>query len=167
MATSFITYTPHGVAESSALLGTEGGAHVLNFKAPANIDNGNFVAYNGFEEGDVWKATYPSTSKDLFLILSSPLIYEEYTPRMQEEQFFFNAEDDIIRGYHLQKYDRFALSAAAFASGATPAVDSYLTFSGSSYQAGVTTTKPQSGAILRIYDVATNGLFRVVVEDIA
>lgn len=165
MAESFISYQRHGVAESSALLGTEGGAHVLNVKIPANMDNGSFLSYKGFVAGDVWEVDEPDAAKPVFLLLTSPLIYSEYTPRMQEESNFYNAKDDIGRAYHLQRFDRFALSEEAFAQGATPAVGSYLTFSAGSYKAGLTTTKPNSGFVAKIYDQATNGNWRVIVEE--
>jgi len=166
MATNFYNRVAHGVAESSALLGTEGGSHVLNFKAPADLDNGSFVSLSSFDAGDVWNCTYPDADKAVFLILSSPLIYEESERWMQEESNFYNKAADIVRGYHLAQFDRFALSDEAFAANATPAVGSYLTFPASSYKAGVTTTKPQSGFCARVYDQASNGLWRIIVEEV-
>lgn len=165
MAENFISYTKHGCAESSALLGTEGGAHVLNFKAPAAIDNGSFISYDGFEAGDVWKAGYPDASKSVFLVLTSPLIYSDFLPKMQEESNFYNAADDPMRCYHLKRFDRFALSDEAFDASATPAIGSYLTFSSGSYKAGVSTTEPSTGFKAKIYDQATNGNWRIIVED--
>lgn len=165
MATNFYNRTLHGVAESSALLGTEGGSHVLNFKAPVDLDNGSFLSYSGFDAGDVWTADYPDADKAVFLVLTSPLIYEEAERWMQEENNFFNKKDDIIRCYHLAQFDRFAISKEAFEAGATPAVGQYLTFSGSSYKAGVG-AKPASGFAAKIYDIATNGNYRVIVEEV-
>ena len=66
------------------------------------IENGNFrveVTAVGELEG---------------LVLSVPLIYEEYTARMQEEANFFNAKDDLLRVYQLYVGDVFTLSAEGF-----------------------------------------------------
>ena len=48
------------------------------------------------------------------LVLSVPLIYEEYTTRMQEESNFYNAKGDLLRVYQLYVGDVFTLSAEGF-----------------------------------------------------
>ena len=56
------------------------------------------------------------------LVLSVPLIYEEYTTKMQEESNFFNAKGDILRVYELYVGDVFTVSAEAFTTDKAPAV---------------------------------------------
>ena len=165
MATSFITYTKRGVAESSNLLATVAG-HIENVLVEADngIDNGSFISLGDFVSGDVWKAKAPAAGEDIYLVLSVPLIYEDYTSKMQEESNFFNGKGEVARAYQLFKRDKFALSAECFAANAEPAVGKYLTFSG--FKAGVAASAPQSGPVMKIYDVATNGNFRVVVESL-
>lgn len=164
MATNILNYVKHGVAESSDLLASFGGSHLLNGIADVNIDNGSFCTVGDFVEGsgDAWKIEKPATTGELFLVLSSPLIYEDFTQQAQEESNFFNAANEPARLYQLKVRDKFALSKEAFADGAEPAVGKYLTFA--DYKAGVTDTKPESGHVLKIYDIATDGLYRVVVE---
>ena len=164
MAASFITYTDHGVAESSALLATNYGDHIMHLKAMDDIDNGSFVAVGDFVAGDVWKAKKAATTDRVCLVLSVPLIYEEFSPRAQEEANFYNAEGDVMRCYVLDQYDRFALSKDAFKVPTDAAVGKYISVSGSDYKCVVSANAPQAAAFVGfIYDVASNGNFRIIV----
>lgn len=164
MSAHFITYTPHGVAESSALLGTTGGAHIMNLQPQEDLDNGSFVSLGDFVSGDVFKAAKPVATAPVLLVLSSTEIYDEYLPKMQEESNFFNGKDDgPVRAYVLGYGDRFALSKEAFADGQTPAVGKYLKI-GTGYKAEVADAAVEGQKfVAKIYDVAANGNFRVIV----
>ena len=52
--------------------------------------------------------------KTPYLVLSVPLIYEQFNSRIQEESNFYNASGDIVRAYELHVGDVFALSDEGF-----------------------------------------------------
>lgn len=160
MASSILSYKPlHGVAESSDLLATVGGSHLINGVADVDLDNGSFVGIGEFNEGDSWKVTKPSSTGELYLVLTSPLIYEDFTKEAIEERHFFNKAGEMLRLYQLKVRDKFALSTEAFADGSEIVIGSYLTFD--DYKAGVTTTKPESGHVLKVYDRASLSLIHI------
>ena len=135
MATSFINFdNKHAVAESTNLKATIVG-NIWNIKATDDIDNGcivkrgAYVAPEYYEEAEATEFAGEIIEKaangnyrvlvtaigDLEgLVLSVPLIYEEYTTRMQEESNFYNAKDDLLRVYQLYVGDVFTVSAEAF-----------------------------------------------------
>ena len=135
MATSFINFsTKHAVAESTKLKATIVG-NIWNIKATNDIDNGcivkrgDYVAPEYYAEAAATEFTGKIIEKAANgkfrvevtavgelegLVLSVPLIYEEYTTKMQEESNFFNAKDDIVRAYELRVGDVFTLSAEGF-----------------------------------------------------
>lgn len=143
MATSFINFdTKHAVAESTKLKATQIG-NIWNIKAKANIDNGTIVKKGKYLSPEVYEEDTATafTGKIIEkaanggfrvevtaigagegLVLSVPLIYEEYTTKMQEESNFFNAKDDIMRVYELYVGDVFTISAEGFTTDKTPAV---------------------------------------------
>lgn len=164
MATSILSYTKHGVAESSDLMATVAG-HILNLQAPEDIDNGSFATVGDMVDGEIdeFVAVKPDGTKPVFLILTSPEVYADFTTKAQEESNFYNASGDTMRAYELHANDRFALSAEAFADGAEPAVGKYLDFS-TGWKAGVTDTAPTAGTVAKIYAIAANGNYRVYVE---
>ena len=135
MATSFINFdNKHAVAESTNLKATIVG-NIWNIKATDDIDNGcivkrgDYVAPEYYAEAAATEFTGKIIEKaangnfrvgvtadgDLEgLVLSVPLIYEEYTTRMQEESNFYNAKGDLLRVYQLYVGDVFTLSAEGF-----------------------------------------------------
>lgn len=137
MATSMISYaTKHCVAESTKLLATIGGAHIYNIKVTADVDNGAIVGLGDYQAPEYYaeKAASSTFAGKIIekaangsfrvqvtavgsgdcLLLQVPLIYEEYTTKMQEESNFYNAKDDIVRAYELTVGDVFTLSAEGF-----------------------------------------------------
>jgi len=146
MATSFIDFsTKHAVAESTNLKATIVG-NIWNIKAAANIDNGTIVKRGDYVapeyyaeaaatdfEGEIIEQAPNGNFRVLVtaigelegLVLSVPLIYEDYTTKMQEESNFFNAKDDLLRVYELYVGDVFTVSAEAFTG--TPVVGKTLT----------------------------------------
>ena len=143
MATSFINFdTKHAVAESTMLKATHVG-NIWNIEAVANIDNGTIVKKGDYLRPEVYKEDTATTFAGKIiekaanggfrvevtaigegegLVLSVPLIYEEYTTKMQEESNFYNAKGDIMRVYELYVGDVFTISAEGFTSDKTPAV---------------------------------------------
>ena len=135
MATSFINFdNKHAVAESANLKATIVG-NIWNIKATDNIDNGcivkrgDYVAPEYYAEAAATEFTGKIIEKAANgnfrvevtavgelegLVLSVPLIYEEYTTRMQEESNFYNAKGDLLRVYQLYVGDVFTLSAEGF-----------------------------------------------------
>ena len=134
MATNFINFTKHAVAGSSKLKATVAG-HIYNIVADKNYDNGTLITKGDYVEPETYKAgAAPTnfvgkivdvaangnyyvevvTSGDALLILSDPLIYEDYTSQMQAESNFFNAKGDVMRAYELYAGDIFELSAEGF-----------------------------------------------------
>ena len=135
MATSFINFdNKHAVAESTNLKATIVG-NIWNIKATNDIDNGcivkrgDYVAPEYYTEAAATEFTGKIIEKAANgnfrvevtavgelegLVLSVPLIYEEYTTRMQEESNFYNAKGDLLRVYQLYVGDVFTLSAEGF-----------------------------------------------------
>ena len=135
MATSFIDFsTKHAVAESTKLKATQIG-NIWNIEAKDAIDNGRIVKKGKYLRPEVYQEDTATTFAGKIiekaangayrvevtaigegegLVLSVPLIYEEYTTKMQEESNFFNAKGDILRVYELYVGDVFTLSADGF-----------------------------------------------------
>ena len=135
MATSFINFdNKHAVAESTNLKATIVG-NIWNIKATNDIDNGcivkrgDYVAPEYYAEAVATEFTgkiiekaangnfrveVTAVGEGEGLVLSVPLIYEEYTTRMQEESNFYNAKGDLLRVYQLYVGDVFTLSAEGF-----------------------------------------------------
>lgn len=163
MATGFLNYTKHGVFESSDIKATVCG-HIVNLKAIEDTDNGSFASRGDFVAGDVWKAAKPAAAEPVFLVGTSPLIYEDFVKKMQDESNFYNATGDVMRGYELVANDKFALSAEAFDTGAAPAVGKYLTI-GTTWKAGCAASSPDGQVfVAKIYGIAADGNFLVLVE---
>ncbi len=133
MAVNFMNFTKHAVCESSKLLATTGGKHIYNIKVSQDMDNGTLVARDALvkEDGEVYSMKAAGAEfeakvigqagngnylvevvkpGDAILLLNVPLIYEEYTKKMQAEYNFYNKKDDIVRGYELAAGDIFAIS---------------------------------------------------------
>lgn len=134
MAEKFISYERHGVVEVSALLATNYGAHINNFIADEDIDNGSVVKMGEFVETDYYKAEVPAIGDEVFLIATEPKIYSDYTKKMQEESNFFNGAGELMQGDDMVRHDRFALSVEAFAEDAAPAIGQYVGVDGKGYK---------------------------------
>lgn len=168
MASKFITYeNVHGVCETTLIKATECG-HNYNLEAEEDVDNGSVCVMGEYLRQDVWAADKAAVTDKVILICTAPKIYEEYTPKMQEEQFFYNAAGELMRGYELCETDRFTLSAEAFKGGATLEVGEYVGVDGTGYK--LTTLgkeKPEAntrGFYGMIYAIANNGNYRIIVK---
>ena len=166
MATRLLSYEMHGVCETSDITSVQVG-HLYSLQAQVETDNGSVCALGDYVKGEVWKAAVPAKTDKVILINTSIVIYEDYTKKCQEEARFFNATGDIMRGYELKDTDKFALSLEAFADEADPAVGKYVVVDGTGYKLTTVDSEPKAseyGFIGYIYDVATNGNFRIIVK---
>lgn len=167
MATNIMkSYENHGIVESAKLKSTICG-HLYSLRAPQNIDNGSVCAIGEYEKGDVWKAAVPKKLDKVTLVATSVVIYEDYTKKCQEEARFYNAKDDVMRCYELVETDEFAISAEAFAEGADPKKDAYVVVDGTGFKLTTVTDAPakaEYGFIGQIFDIATNGHYRISVK---
>lgn len=152
MASSFDKFlkdkAKHAVAGSTKLLATMGGKHIVNIEAAADIDNGAiigkgaFVDWEYYAEGECgafsgvilgqaangnWYVEV-SEAQNAFLVLTVPVIYENYTKGLTDESNFYNAKGDIMRCYELAVNDIFELSAEGFSG--TPVAGSTVSVSG-------------------------------------
>lgn len=165
MASKFINYTKHGVAESTLLKATKVGHH-FNAVSDVDIDNGSVCVLGDYVKSDVFKTKIPTVGDAVHLVLTAPKIYEEYESRMQEESNFYNAAGENMRLYEISKYDRFTLSKEAFANDAVLAVGKYVYVDGTGYKL-TTGEKPAMatyGFVGHIYAIANNGNYRVFVD---
>lgn len=138
MATGFMNFAKHAVAGSSKLKATTCG-HIYNIQAAEDIDNGCIVGKGAYIAPEYYAeaaaGTFSGTildraangnfyvevvsAENALLVLTTPLIYEQFTTRMQEESNFYNAKDDLMRCYELVPGDIFELSEEGFSG--TPA----------------------------------------------
>ena len=166
MASNFITYTKHGVAESTLLKATQVGHHYNLVNESKDIDNGSVCKIGDRLRSDVFKADIPTKGDKIVLILTAPKIYQEYETRMQEESNFYNGKGEVMRAYEIQDTDRFTLSTEAFADDAELAVGKYVFVDGTGYKL-TTGEKPnmtEYGFVGHIYEVAANGNHRSWVD---
>lgn len=166
MAEQFITYTKHGVVETSTLACTHGGAHIYNGVAEVDVDNGSVCKLGDYVEFDYFKAEIPAVEDAVLLVATEPKIYSEYTKKMQEESNFYNGVGELMQLDDMIRYDRFALSAESFETGATLEVGQYVGVTGTGYKLTTlgTDMPTNRGFIGYIYEVAKNGNFRILVK---
>lgn len=165
MAEKFISYTKHGVVETSSLLATHGGRHIFNVVADVDVDNGSVCKLGEFVESDYYKAEVPAVEDAVMLIATEPKIYSEYTKKMQEESNFYNGVGELMQADDMDRLDRFALSEEAFDESAAPAIGQYVGVTGTGYK--LTTLGEDMptgrGFIGYINEMATNGNYRILV----
>lgn len=167
MASNFITYTKHGVAESTLLKATQVGHHYNLVNESKDIDNGSVAVIGDRKRADVFEAKVPTKGDKIVLILTAPKIYQEYETRMQEESNFYNGKGEVMRAYEIQDTDRFTLSTEAFASDAELAVGKYVFVDGTGFKLTTSDSKPnmtEYGFVGHIYEVAANGNYRIWVD---
>ena len=166
MASNFITYTKHGVAESTLLKATQVGHHYNLVNESKDIDNGSVCKIGDRLRSDVFKADIPTKGDKIVLILTAPKIYQEYETRMQEESNFYNGKGEVMRAYEIQDTDRFTLSTEAFADDAELAVGKYVFVDGTGYKltTGEKPSMTEYGFVGHIYEVAANGNYRIWVD---
>ena len=130
----------HAVAGSTRLKATTAG-HIYNIEAAADIDNGCIVGKGEFLRPEVYAEAAASATfagkiigqaangnfyvevtaceENDCLVLTVPLLYENFVTENQDEANFYNEKGDILRCYQLHVGDVFELSAVGFTG--TPA----------------------------------------------
>ena len=166
MAEKFITYTKHGVLEVSSMVATNGGKHIMNAVCDVELDNGSVCKLGDYVEFDYFKAEIPAVTDEILIVATEPKIYAEYTKKMQEESNFFNGVGELVQLNDVERLDRIALSKEAFDASAEPAVGQYVGVTGTGYKLTTLGAEEPTGRgfVGYIYDVATNGNYRVLVK---
>lgn len=103
----------HVVAESSLLKATEVG-HIYSLRMHEDMDNGSIVSVGDWVEAQVYASKdFEKGTRPVF-ILTPPLGYNSDRREYQDECYFYNAKDEIARGYELNDGDIFTVSEIAF-----------------------------------------------------
>ena len=124
----------HAVAWPSKLLAQNGGKHIYNIKLATDTDNGNLVARGSFIDLDTYEEAAASTFEgiiqkkaangnwyvevvnpgDSLFVYMQAFIAEDWTNKWKKESNFYNAADEIVRGYELAVGDVFEISEEGF-----------------------------------------------------
>lgn len=121
----------HIVAESTNILSTEfGGGHIYSVKIGEDMDNGLLVCRDAYVGDQYWTAKNYVAGEEPIFILTPPVVPFTQLKGYADEDRFYNAEGDVVRGYTLRVGDRVSLSENAFDT--APAVDQYVTFDAAS-----------------------------------
>lgn len=148
MAISFLDFSnKHAVAGSTRIHATVCG-HMYSVKLTTAADNGNIIgrgayvapeyyaeaaASNTFAgkiidqapNGNWYVEVTAAGANDLLVLQVTNSEGYDYTKRMQDDAYFYNAAGDIVRCYPLEVGDVFELSAAGFTG--TPAKNKTVT----------------------------------------
>ena len=143
----------HAVAGSTRLLATNYGKHILSVMIDEDMDNGCIIGVGDFETMEYyaqaaagtftgtivaqasngnWYVQVDTVAEGTGLVLTPPLLYEEYNRTLQEEWQFYNAAGDIVRLYCLAPYDVFELSDEGFDG--TPVVGASVTVNANTHK---------------------------------
>ena len=113
----------HVVAESSLLKATEVG-HIYSLKCHEDLDNGSIVSVGDWVEAQVYASKdFEKGARPVF-VLTPPIGYNSDRKEYQDECYFYNAKDEIARGYELNDGDIFTVSEDAFEG--TPEVGKFI-----------------------------------------
>lgn len=113
----------HVVAESSLLKAT-GTGHIYSLKCHDDLDNGSIVCVGDWVEAQVFNSKEFAAGERPVFILTPPLGYNSDRREYQDECYFYNAKDEIARGYELNDGDIFTVSEIAFDG--TPEVGKFI-----------------------------------------
>lgn len=103
----------HVVCESSLLKAT-GCGHIYSLKCHKDLDNGSIVSVGDWATAQVFNSKDFAAGERPILVLTPPLGYNSDRREYQNECYFYNAKDEIARGYELHIGDIFTVSADAF-----------------------------------------------------
>ncbi len=129
-----ITVEKHGVAFPTDVLAGNGGEHIYSLLMDKDRSNGEVVAVDAWQGMQYFSVKAPTgfaaevleqaangnwyvrvtTAGDAVIIRSVPMIEEEYTKDIQAEANFYNAKDEIARGYRAHEGDIWELSEDLF-----------------------------------------------------
>lgn len=118
-----IVGTKHAVCESSLLKAT-GCGHIYSLKMHKDLDNGAIVSVGEWVEAQVFNSKEFAAGERPVLVLTPPIGYNSDRKEYQNEEYFYNAKDEIARGYELNDGDIFTVSEVAFDG--TPEVGKFI-----------------------------------------
>ena len=118
-----ITGKKHVVAESSLLKAT-GTGHIYSLKCHDDLDNGSIVCVGDLVEAQVFNSKEFVAGERPVFVLTPPIGYNSDRREYQDECYFYNAKDEIARGYELNDGDIFTVSENAFEG--DPAVGKFI-----------------------------------------
>ena len=118
-----ITGVKHCVAESSLLKATEVG-HIYSLKMHEDMDNGSIVCVGNWVEAQVYASKDYVEGEHPVFVLTPPIGYNSDRREYQDEQYFYNAKDEIARAYELHVGDIFTVSEIIFDG--TPEVGKFI-----------------------------------------
>ena len=113
----------HAVCESSLLKAT-GCGHIYSLKAHKDLDNGSIVSVGAWVEAQVFNSKDFVAGEHPVLILTPPIGYNSDRRIYQDECYFYNAKNEIARGYELYDGDIFTVSESMFSG--DPAVGKFI-----------------------------------------
>lgn len=113
----------HAVCESSLLKAT-GCGHIYSLKCHEDLDNGSIVSVGDWVEAQVFNSKEYAAGTRPILVLTPPIGYNSDRREYQDECYFYNAKDEIARGYELNEGDIFTISEDAFEG--TPEVGKFV-----------------------------------------
>lgn len=159
-----ITVQAHAVAESSLLLATYGGRHIKDLKMDKDRDNGAIVKagvvaadYKGIQAFDAKPiTTTTNVLPTYYLILTPPFGYNTDRKGQTDEKWFYNAKDEIARGYELGIGDIYTVSEDAFTALAAATgcvVGNYVSYDEATDKYKEAAAKPATGLALQIIEI--------------
>lgn len=113
----------HAVCESSLLKAT-GCGHIYSLKCHEDLDNGSIVCVGDWVEAQVFNSKAFAAGERPVLILTPPIGYNSDRREYQDECYFYNAKDEVARGYELHVGDIFTVSEDMF--GGAPEVGKFI-----------------------------------------
>lgn len=113
----------HAVAESSLLKATKVG-HMYSLKCHKDLDNGSIVSVGDWAEAQVFNSKDYVAGEHPVLVLTPPIGYNSDRRVYQDEQYFYNAKNEVARAYELYDGDIFTVSDIMFAG--DPAVGKFI-----------------------------------------
>lgn len=119
------SYARHAVAFPTKVLAAEGGEHILNVVMDKDRDNGEIVEINDYVDidrysvqdttkaegvvrhlpnnGNVWIEI--TSDVEVVFVYAVPNNPYASTRAEKDDHYFYNAKDDVVRGYILHKRD--------------------------------------------------------------
>lgn len=113
----------HAVCESSMLKATITGP-IYSLKCHKDMDNGTICTFGDYKGSQVFASKDYEANKLPILILTPPVGYNSDKKSYQDEKYFYNAQDEIARGYTLYVGDIWTVSEDIFQG--TPEVGKYI-----------------------------------------
>lgn len=155
--------TEHVVAESTRLAATHWSGHIYDLRAIADTENGSIVSRGAYEGAQVYKAKAYAAGEHPYLVLTTPICYNNNPSWHADEKYFYNAKDEKMRCYLLEDEDEYTVSANAItALATTPKVGNYVSVQAGLYKEAA--SAGSTGFVAQIVDEIkrSNGTYYVL-----